>query len=75
MDADCIHGKPWYDCDLCVEDAVPICCLCGEPCEAWHAEPTGYGHNPDPLGVDGDRCCDACNSTYVIPARLRRIYG
>lgn len=50
----------------------PDCCLCGQPCEPWHEPPTGYGHNPDPLG-DGDpenRCCNDCNITYVIPARL-----
>jgi hypothetical protein len=49
----------------------PLCCLCGAPCEPWHDPPTGYGHNPAPLGnTDHDRCCDACNATKVIPARL-----
>jgi len=49
----------------------PRCCLCGEPCEPWHAPPTGYGHNPDPLGrLDTDRCCNACNANVVIPTRL-----
>jgi hypothetical protein len=52
----------------------PPCCLCGEPCEPWHApwhaEPGGYGHNPDPLGEEGERCCNTCNDTKVIPARI-----
>ena len=45
------------------------CCLCGDDIEEW---PGGgsYGHNPDPLG-DDDRCCDTCNGTKVLPARLR----
>jgi len=51
----------------------PPCCLCGAPCEPWHLDPpTGYGHNPDPLGNnDTDRCCDYCNYSKVVPARLR----
>jgi hypothetical protein len=49
----------------------PDCCLCGEPCEPWHDPPTGYGHNPWPLGEnENDRCCGDCNATKVIPARL-----
>jgi hypothetical protein len=51
----------------------PDCCLCGKPCEPWHAEPTGYGNNPDPLGFEGDRCCNDCNTEFVIPARIRTI--
>jgi len=51
---------------------APSCCLCGGPCEPWHEEPTGYGHNPDPLGNgEDDRCCDYCNASKVITARLK----
>lgn len=40
------------------------CCLCGECFE-------GFGNNPDPLALDDDeRCCDMCDSMFVIPARL-----
>jgi len=53
--------------------SAPTCCLCGEPCEPWHEPPTGYGNNPAPLGVEGDRCCNVCNDIYVIPARFRGI--
>ena len=40
------------------------CCICGQ-------EFTGYGNNPYPVNSDEDaRCCDDCNDTVVIPARL-----
>ena len=42
-----------------------ICCICGEPIE-------GYGNNPSPYKHEG-RCCDACNSKFVIPARLAEL--
>lgn len=43
-----------------------VCCICGEPIE-------GYGNNPEPYmsAENGERCCDACNWHFVIPARLR----
>ena len=39
-------------------------------------QPNGWaqGHNADPVVPNG-RCCEACNSTVVIPARLRRYLG
>jgi hypothetical protein len=56
-------------------NAPPACCLCGEPCEPWptgEGPPHGYGNNPAPLGIDDDdRCCNTCNDTRVIPARLQ----
>jgi len=42
----------------------PICVLCEEMCDCK------YGHNPEPL-KDNGRCCDKCNQTKVIPARIR----
>lgn len=31
----------------------------------------GYGNNPYPLAKgEDDECCDECNATKVIPARL-----
>lgn len=41
-----------------------ICDICGKEFE-------GYGNNPAPL--DGKICCDLCNKTYVVPARLKKI--
>ena len=41
------------------------CSICGNQSEGW-------GHNPDPvkdLEKDGP-CCDACNHSVVVVARL-----
>ena len=38
--------------------------ICGKSFE-------GYGNNPAPL--EGKVCCDNCNKTYVIPARLKQL--
>ena len=51
-----------------------VCCLCNEEItpevSGWK-----YGHNPAPLGeTEDDRCCQVCNNTKVIPARLRGIF-
>ena len=58
-------------------DQQPDCCICGRPCEPWSGdpEPYGYGNNPDPFGEEGDRCCNDCNTTAVIPARLGLLRG
>jgi hypothetical protein len=40
------------------------CSLCGGHYDR-------YGHNPAPLGKFEERCCDTCNETRVIPARIR----
>lgn len=53
-------------------DTIPAtggCCLCPGP---YH----NHGHNPWPLVPDDDdfsRCCDTCNTTKVVPARLTMI--
>jgi hypothetical protein len=41
------------------------CCLCGNAIKT-------YGNNPAPLKTKSkdDVCCDECNLTKVIPARL-----
>lgn len=38
------------------------CCLCD-------GIYVGYGNNPAPIKNEG-RCCDGCNITRVIPARV-----
>jgi len=66
------------------------CCICGGVINK-HYTPEGEmywdkGHNPYPIAVDvnGDaididhedyRCCDVCNSSVVIPARMVVIPG
>lgn len=43
------------------------CCFCGKPIGK-------YGNNPYPANTDPDaECCDACNLSVVIPARLQLI--
>ena len=43
------------------------CSICGKRC-------TGYGNNPYPVTKgEEDRCCDECNSKYVIPKRIYRL--
>ena len=43
-----------------------VCVICGTPLN-------GYGNNADPV-ADG-RCCDDCNVAFVIPARMRILFG
>lgn len=43
---------------------VKRCCLCG--CVI-----TGWGNDPWPLNTDEEaECCDACDFTKVVPARI-----
>lgn len=42
------------------------CCICGRTMG-------GYGNNPAPFKEYG-RCCDDCNTQYVIPYRLFQYY-
>ena len=32
-----------------------------------------FGHNPDPINEGKGRCCEKCNFSYVIPARMLMI--
>lgn len=46
------------------------CCLCGREFE-------GYGNNPYPLCEESDyesRCCNDCDSKFVVPARIEMSY-
>lgn len=42
------------------------CSICGKVEE-------GYGHNPEPIYSNEERCCEECNNTAVIPARIIQI--
>ena len=50
------------------DDYKGVCSLCALPVE-------GYGNNPWPLAEPPRRCCDTCNDTLVIPARLAQVFG
>lgn len=46
-----------------------VCCICGKKF-------TGFGNNPFPVNKEAEaRCCDDCNYTVVVPARLEVIIG
>ena len=47
------------------ETKLQKCCICGRLF-------SGIGNNPYPVKKRG-RCCDGCNSTRVIPERVRRL--
>jgi hypothetical protein len=56
------------------EDKTLKCCICGESvAEKASAANTAIGwlsgNNPHPLGKEGDRACDPCDSIFVFPAR------
>ena len=52
-----------------MENDVKVCCICGKKF-------TGWGNNPWPIVDDVDAiCCDTCNDTQVIQARLVRMYN
>lgn len=45
-----------------------MCCICGK-------EIVGWGNNPWPVVKEEDaECCDECNDTKVIPARIKNLY-
>lgn len=44
---------------------MKTCCICGKKF-------TEYGNNPWPIRDDG-RCCDKCNWTVVLPARIKKL--
>jgi len=57
------------------EDTKQKCCICGESF-------TGWGNNPAPVkdtqGHDftsNQYCCDICNNTQVIFARIQQLTG
>lgn len=50
-----------------------FCPGCAKPqkCSICGQKYVGYGNNAYP--VNSGRCCDACNMTAVIPARLKAL--
>jgi len=41
-------------------------------CSLCKGQYVNFGHNPEPLKHFNKRCCDECNRTRVIPARLEK---
>ena len=68
FDEDFDSGETYYDDEVPEEDVSKseedVCCICGKPI-------VGYGNNAEP--VANGRCCDECNYSKVIPARLKNL--
>jgi hypothetical protein len=47
----------------------PVCVICGDILIMNN----GIGHNPMPIAPAWTRCCDDCNSKYVVPVRCGQI--
>lgn len=53
------------------------CCICSGPLE------NEWGNNPSGAIINGksktfkltDRCCDKCNTKFVIPGRILKVFG
>jgi hypothetical protein len=46
---------------------MKVCVLCGKEFTEW-------GNNPEPVAPYEDgQCCDWCNMTIVLPARMGRM--
>jgi hypothetical protein len=56
-------------CKISLNTKKVKCSLCGELLETNHLG-WDLGNNPHPLmKKDSDRCCDNCNTIYVLPIR------
>lgn len=59
---------------------INVCCICGRLFNDYGNNPDGAmwkdedGNIVDPEFNEDDRCCDDCNSRYVIPGRMYRLY-
>jgi hypothetical protein len=54
------------------EEDFFVCCICDEVSN-------GFGNNPETVGalkysLDA-KCCDECNDTVVVPARISAMFG
>ena len=47
------------------------CCICNEEIKPDQVTGWNQGNNAEP--VKEGRCCDDCNNTKVIPARLKEL--
>tara|TARA_R100000995_G_scaffold78911_1_gene49751 strand:+ start:1096 stop:1263 length:168 start_codon:yes stop_codon:yes gene_type:complete len=50
------------------QEKFKTCVLCKE-------EYTGWGNNPEPLEHPAFKCCNVCNISRVIPARMAELYS
>ena len=50
------------------ENLINSCSICLK-----YMEENDFGNNPYPFFNHNARCCDDCNTMFVIPARIMRI--
>lgn len=56
-----------------------LCCICYKECSGWGNNPEGAAWKTEAGTMEfgqfrnSDRCCDECNSHFVIPGRLYSI--
>lgn len=65
IDKNTNYGEQVFHCVNCMSAFEKKCILCNKIFN-------GYGNNPEPLSNKG-MCCDICNDTKVIPARLNLV--
>jgi len=60
-----------------MKDEIKTCCICGCQFRGWGNNPDGAmwldPETKEPVVGEfntEDRCCDDCNSRYVIPGRM-----
>lgn len=62
-----------------MEKEKKVCIICGKEIEGWGNNPDGAvwrdeeGNIVELAYEPDDRCCDECNSKYVIPGRIYRM--
>ena len=52
------------------------CCICGKDMEGYANNPQG-ALNKDAQEIiwgENDRCCDECNTKFVIPGRIAKLF-
>jgi hypothetical protein len=64
-----LEGVEEVGCPKCLEKLAES----SDPCSICGDEIGGHGNNAEP--VNAGRCCDSCNGSHVIPARLASIFG
>ena len=58
-----------------LDEHIKICCIC-------YGKFYGFDNNPEPIKPDlrdkyvwADGCCDKCNYSVVLEARLKRVFS
>ena len=70
------HPVVKAECELINEENLLNCCICGIKIQVEKSTGWRYGNNAEPFGTkDNDRCCNTCNDSIVITARLNSMFN